>query len=107
VFVEAVDCVSGVGYDRAAAAGPAASEFHEIRRVISNLGVFDFETPDHSMRIRSVHPGVAVDQVVEATAFELVVPDEVPETRAPTDEDLQLIREVLDPSGLRDADVSA
>jgi len=105
VFVEAVDCVSGVGYDRAATAGPAASEFHEIRRVISNLGVFDFETPDHAMRIRSVHPGVTVEQVVEATGFELVVPTEVPETRAPSDEDLRLIREVLDPNGLRDADV--
>lgn len=106
-FVEAVDCVSGVGYDRAAAAGPAASEFHEIRRVISNLAVMDFETQDHAMRIRSVHPGVTVDQVVEATGFELVVPDDVPETRAPTDADLRLIREVLDPNGLRDADVSA
>jgi acyl CoA:acetate/3-ketoacid CoA transferase beta subunit len=106
VFVEAVDCVSGVGYDRAAAAGPAASEFHEIRRVISNLGVFDFETHDHAMRIRSLHPGVTVEQVVEATGFELVVPDELPETRAPTDEDLRLIREVLDPNGLRDADVA-
>jgi len=105
VFVEAVDCVSGVGYDRAATAGPAASEFHEIRRVISNLGVFDFETPDHAMRIRSVHPGVPVEQVVEATGFDLIVPGEVPETRAPTDEDLRLIREVLDPNRLRDADV--
>ena len=99
--------VSGVGYDRAAAAGPAASEFHEIRRVISNLGVFDFETPDHAMRIRSVHPGVTVEQVVEATGFELVVPDDLSKTRAPTDEDLRLIREVLDPNGLRDAEVSA
>ncbi len=33
VFVESVDCVSGVGYDRAAAAGPTATEYHEIRRV--------------------------------------------------------------------------
>src|SRR5690606_32685044 len=46
VFVEQVDVVSGVGYDRAAAAGPAAQRFHEIRRVVSNLGVFDFATPD-------------------------------------------------------------
>ena len=52
-----VDCVSGVGYDRAAAAGPSASQYHEIRRVVSNLGVFDFETPDHAMRLRSRAPG--------------------------------------------------
>lgn len=107
VFVESVDCVSGVGYDRAAAAGPMATEHHEIRRVISNLGVFDFETPDHAMRLRSVHPGVSVDAVVEATGFALVVPDDVPETRAPTDEDLRLLRDVLDPDGLRVAEVPA
>jgi acyl CoA:acetate/3-ketoacid CoA transferase beta subunit len=105
VFVESVDCVSGVGYDRAAAAGPTATEYHEIRRVISNLGVFDFETPDHEMRIRSVHPGATVDQIVEATGFPIVVPDGVPETRAPTAEDLRILREVLDPQGLRDAEL--
>jgi acyl CoA:acetate/3-ketoacid CoA transferase beta subunit len=107
VFVESVDCVSGVGYDRAAAAGPSATAHHEIRRVVSNLGVFDFETPDHSMRIRSLHPGVSLDSVREATGFELVVPDDVPETRAPTDDDLRILREVLDPDGLREREVSA
>ena len=40
-------------------------------------------TPDHAMRIRSVHPGVTVDDVVESTGFPLVVPDDVPVTRAP------------------------
>ena len=105
VFVEKVDFVSGVGYDRAAAAGPSATRFHEIRHVVSNLAVCDFETPDHRMRLRSVHPGVTVDEVVAATGFELVVPDDVPETRLPTDDELRLIREVLDPRSLRDAEV--
>jgi len=105
VFVEQVDCVSGIGYDRAAAAGPTASEFHEIRRVVSNLAVLDFETPDHAMRLRSVHPGVSVDKVGESTGFPLVVPDDVPETRAPTDDDLTLIRDLIDPNGLRNAEV--
>ena len=82
MFVEQVDVVSGVGYDRAAALGPAG-RFHDIRRVVTNLGVLDFETPDHTMRLRSVHPGVTVDEIVAATGFELVVPDDVPETRAP------------------------
>jgi acyl CoA:acetate/3-ketoacid CoA transferase beta subunit len=105
VFVPAVDCVSGVGYDRAAAAGPSATVFHEIRRVISNLGVFDFDTADHAMRVRSLHPGVTVDAVREATGFELAVPAEVPTTRAPTDEDLRLLHEVLDPAGQREGEV--
>jgi len=101
VFVENVDFVSGVGYDRV----PASAAVHEIRVVVSNLGVFDFDTPDHSMRIRSVHPGVSVDEVQEATAFPLPANGDVPETRAPTDEELRLIREVIDPQSLRDAEV--
>ena len=104
-FVPTVDCVSGVGYDRAAAAGPTASQYHEIRRVISNLGVFDFETPDHAMRIRSLHPGVTVEAVVEATGFPLVVPDDVPTTPAPTPDDVRLLDDVLDPTGLRAAEL--
>jgi acyl CoA:acetate/3-ketoacid CoA transferase beta subunit len=107
VFVERVDVVSGVGYDRAAAAGPAASRFHAVRRVVSNLGVFDFATPDHRMRLVSVHPGVAVDEVVAATGFELAVEPPVAETRPPDAEELRLIREVLDPAGAREREVAA
>jgi acyl CoA:acetate/3-ketoacid CoA transferase beta subunit len=107
VFVPAVDCVSGVGYDRAAAAGPSATRFHEIRRVVSNLGVFDFETDDHAMRVRSLHPGVTLAAVEDATGFELVVPNEVPTTRAPTADELRALTEVLDPDGHRGAEVPA
>jgi hypothetical protein len=56
------------------------------------------------MQVVSVHPGVTVDEVVDATGFELLVPDEVPESRLPTDEELRLIREVIDPDGLRKAE---
>jgi hypothetical protein len=56
------------------------------------------------MQLVSVHPGVTVGEVVEATGFELLVPDDVPESRLPTDEELHLIREVLDPRGLRKAE---
>jgi acyl CoA:acetate/3-ketoacid CoA transferase beta subunit len=106
-FVEQVDVVSGVGYARAEAAGPSATKFHEIRFVVSNLGVFDFATPDRSMRLVSVHPGVTVDEVAAATGFALVVPDQVPDTRDPTPEELVLLRTVLDVRGLRDREVPA
>jgi acyl CoA:acetate/3-ketoacid CoA transferase beta subunit len=107
VFVPKVDVVSGVGYDRAARLGPASARFHEIRRVVSNLGVFDFETPDHAMRLRSVHPGSSVEEIREQTGFPLVVPDGVPGTREPTDAELRLIRERIDPRGLRDREIRA
>jgi acyl CoA:acetate/3-ketoacid CoA transferase beta subunit len=100
VFVEQVDVVTGVGYDRAAAAGGAATRFHGLRHVVTNLAVLDFETADHRMRVRSVHPGVAVDDVVAATGFELVVPADVPTTRLPADVELGLL-ERIDPDGER------
>lgn len=99
VFVAKVDVVSGVGYDRAAALGERASRFHEIRRVVSNLGVFDFATPGRTMRLASVHPGVSVAQVVDSTGFQLEIPRDVPETRAPTEIELELLRTRLDPLG--------
>jgi acyl CoA:acetate/3-ketoacid CoA transferase beta subunit len=102
VFVEKVDMVCGVGYDHAAGA-----RFHRIPRVVSDLGVFDFDTPDRSMRLASLHPGVTVEQVREATGFDPVVPDEVPYTREPTAHELELIREVLDPAGTRAREVGA
>jgi acyl CoA:acetate/3-ketoacid CoA transferase beta subunit len=105
-FVGSVDLVSGVGHDRAAAAGPTAARFHDLRRVVSNLGVFDFDTPDHRMRLASAHPGVSVEEVCAATGFALVIPPDVPRTRQPTAVELDLIRRVIDPSGARAAEVA-
>ncbi|PSM42324.1 CoA-transferase [Streptomyces dioscori] len=105
VFVAKVDMIGGVGYDSAAAAGPTATRFHRIPRVVSNLGVFDFATADRSMRLASLHPGVTVEEVVAATGFELSVPDGVPYTREPSPAELRTIREDLDPEGLRDREV--
>ncbi|HWB66608.1 MAG TPA: CoA-transferase [Mycobacteriales bacterium] len=104
VFVPAVDVVTGVGYDRAAAAGPAATRHHALRHVVTNLCVLDFETPDHRMRLRSLHPGVTVDDVVAATGFELAIPDDVPTSREPTADELAILAE-LDPDGARNAEV--
>ena len=103
VFVPRVDFVSGVGYDRAAELG-AAGRFHEIRRVVTNLCVLDFATPDHRMRLASLHPGVTLDEVVAQTGFDLVV-EGVETTRLPTETELALIREVLDPDGAARATV--
>jgi acyl CoA:acetate/3-ketoacid CoA transferase beta subunit len=104
VFVERVDMVSGVGRRRAMESGSAADRFNDIRWVITNLAVLDFEARSMAMRLRSVHPGVTVDDVVHATGFELVV-DEVTETRLPTNEELELIRDVLDPEAHRHDEV--
>ncbi|ADJ45165.1 hypothetical protein AMES_3340 [Amycolatopsis mediterranei S699] len=106
VFVDAVDVVSGVGYDNAAKAGPSAQKYHDVHRVVSNLGVFDFGGPDHAMRAVSLHPGVTRDEVTAATAFAVDL-STVEKSREPTAEELRLIREVLDPKSLRDKEVPA
>ncbi|WP_193609011.1 CoA-transferase subunit beta [Nocardioides lijunqiniae] len=105
VFVERVDVVSGVGPALARQAGPAASRFHDIHRIVSNLAVFDVRGDGDTLRLLSVHPGVTVDEVREATGFELAAGDDVPETRLPTTEELVLIREMLDPRALRHREV--
>ena len=103
-LVESVDVVSGVGYDRAAELGPEASRFHEIRRVVTNLCVIDFEATDangvNHARLRSVHPWTSVDEVVAATGFELAMADEVATSRPPTADELALLRNEIDPDGI-------
>jgi acyl CoA:acetate/3-ketoacid CoA transferase beta subunit len=101
VFTPRVDMVSGVGYDRGA---------RELRLVVTNLAVLDFGLgsegmAEQVMRLRSVHPGVEVAEVVAATGFPLAIPDEVPVTRAPTEEELGLIRGRLDPGGAREREL--
>jgi acyl CoA:acetate/3-ketoacid CoA transferase beta subunit len=106
VFVDAVDVVSGVGYDNAAKAGPSAEKYHDVHRVVTNLGVFGFTGPDHAMRAVSLHPGVTREEVAAATTFEIDFSG-VAVSREPGPEELRLIREVLDPKSLRDKEVPA
>jgi acyl CoA:acetate/3-ketoacid CoA transferase beta subunit len=101
VLVEAVDVVSGVGHDRARAVG---LRFHDVYRVVTNLAVFDFGTPDGAIRLRSVHPGVDVEEVVAQTGFP-VRTDGVPASRTPSPTELELLRTVLDPDGRREKEV--
>jgi hypothetical protein len=56
------------------------------------------------MRLVSLHPGVRLEDVVEHTGFELVIPNEVANTREPTEEELGWIRR-LDPKGLAQKEV--
>lgn len=99
VFVDRVDVVSGVGHARA-----GSLPYHDVYRVVTNLGVLDFGGADHAPRLLSVHPGVSVEDVTAATSFPLDTTG-TDRTRAPSDHELHLIREVLDPKSLRDKEV--
>jgi acyl CoA:acetate/3-ketoacid CoA transferase beta subunit len=87
VFVDQVDFVCGIGTDRARALG-RAGRFHHLKRVVTNLGVFDFV--GGSLRLVSLHPGLTVEEMQSKTGFPVIV-GEVGETRAPSDEELRLI----------------
>ena len=103
-FVQKVDVVSGPGYDRVSELSGWIQSNHEIRQIVSNLGVFNFLNSQKRMQLVSNHPDVTIEEIIAATGFELLVPDEVEETRMPTKEELKLIREVIDPHGLRKAE---
>jgi len=95
-FVERVDLISALGdrTERERLKLPGGG----LRFVLSPLGVFDFDDAG-DMRVRSLHEGVGVDDVKAATGFELVIPDDVPVTPAPTAEELAVLRERVDTHG--------
>ncbi|MER5308536.1 CoA-transferase [Streptomyces sp. NPDC002773] len=105
VFVEKVDVVCGVGNDRARAQRGQALRFHHLGVVVTNLAVLDYGQ-DGRLRIRSTHPGVTVDEVRRSTGFDLDATGAT-ETRLPSEEELRLVREVIDPRGTRDREIPA
>ena len=101
VFVDGeCDFVSSVGYNPARLPKGLSPDDIDIRCIVTNLCVMDFGGAKHAPRLVSLHPGVNVEQVTENTGFELVIPDDVPTTIAPTDEQLTLIA-ALDPNDQR------
>ena len=98
-----VDMVCSAGYNPARWPEGRVPASVRIGRVITDLAVLDFGGADHAPRLLSVHPGVSVAQVREATGFPLECAGEPPVTPAPSDEQLALIRERLDPRDLRAA----
>ena len=93
-----VDMVSGMGYKNK----QLSNGKFEIKVVVTNLGVFDFNGTDNSMQLLSLHPGASVDDVRLNTGFELSISSETI-TPMPSEEELILIREVLDPQGIRNS----
>jgi glutaconate CoA-transferase subunit B len=84
--------------------GPGAREKAGLRGggpslVVTNLCQMDFDPETKRMRLATVHPGVSVQQVLENTSFDLIIPKDVPTTELPTYEELVLLREI-DPHGI-------
>jgi glutaconate CoA-transferase, subunit B len=100
-FVNKLDFITTPGY----LTGPGARERAGLPagtgpyRVITQLGMYDFDETTRRMRLRALHPGVTVEQVQEASEFEIIIPDRVAVSPVPTDEQLRILREI-DPRGV-------
>jgi glutaconate CoA-transferase subunit B len=98
-FVEKLDFLTTPGY----LTGPGAREAAGLPagtgpfRVITDLAVLGYHAQSRRMEVRSLHPGVTLEQVREATGFQLAVADSLAVTTVPTSKELQILREEVDP----------
>nr|MDO8133302.1 CoA-transferase [Candidatus Njordarchaeum guaymaensis] len=101
-FVEKLDFCTTPGY----LAGPGAREAAGLpkntgpHRVITNLAVMGFDQKTKEMTLISTHPGVTTQQVTENTGFKLIVPSKVATTEPPTQEEVRILRDEIDPAGI-------
>jgi glutaconate CoA-transferase subunit B len=101
-FVPKVDFITTPGYlDGASArenAGlPAGSG---PINVVSTLALMDYDDGpggSYRMRLAATHPEVTVQEVIDNTGFELIIPDQVPVNEPPSTEELRILREEIDP----------
>lgn len=96
-----VDFVCMAGYNPERYPGGRVLAGVDLRRIVTNLCVMDFEGPDRQIRVVSLHPGVSFDEVQDNSGFTLArIGDDIPQTPAPTPEQLSLIA-ALDPNNVR------
>jgi glutaconate CoA-transferase subunit B len=100
-FVEKCDFVSGIGFGD----GPEFREKHCLPGggpyyCTTPLCIFDFDETTKRIRLKSVHPGVSVEDVIANTGFEIAIPDDVEVTQGPTEKELSILRTRIDPKGM-------
>jgi glutaconate CoA-transferase subunit B len=71
--------------------------------LISDLGQFDFngDDPEHSMRLISFHQGASIKRIQAKTGFDIEIAPNVQETPPPTEDELYLLRDEIDPLHIR------
>lgn len=100
-FVEKVDFVCGVGHKDG---GTSRTDFGlpegGPRLVVTPLGVFDFSEDSKAMRVKSLHPGVTLEEVRDNTGFDLAVEGTPPITDLPSENELTVLRREVDSTGV-------
>jgi glutaconate CoA-transferase subunit B len=92
-FITTPGFLSGRGAREAAGLPPGTGPVY----VVSTLALMDYEPETCHMRLKSLHPGVTVDEVKANTGFELIIPEKVGQNEPPSAEELRLLREEIDP----------
>ena len=100
-FPEKLDFVTSVGHheggdSRARLGAPGSGP----ERVITDLGVYGFDERTREMVLERIHPGVDLEEVHANVSWALRVAEPLGTTELPTEEDLSLLREELDPQGI-------
>jgi glutaconate CoA-transferase subunit B len=67
--------------------------------VITNLCQMNFDEKTKRLKLATIHPGVSVQEVIDNTGIDLIIPETVMKTEAPTKEELETLRRI-DPKGL-------
>lgn len=92
-FITSPGYLTGPGAREAAGLPPGTGPY----KVITDLGVIGFDDETKRMRVESVHQGVTREKVVESTGFELLWTPAASETPPPTEDELRVLREEVDP----------
>jgi len=85
--------LSGKPGERAALGMPGAGP----QLVVTDKAIFHFDQETGEMVLTSIHPGVTVEEVQAEVSWPLKIAAELKITEPPTDEELRIIREELDP----------
>lgn len=97
-FVEKVDFVTSVGHlEGGTSRTDAGLRPGGPGRVITDKAIFGFHEETKKMQLISVHSGFTVEEVLTDMSFEPLHSGNVATTVAPTDNELSLIRESIDP----------
>jgi glutaconate CoA-transferase, subunit B len=100
-FVERLDFRTSPGHSGDAAAD-AARGWHGSgpTSVVTDLATYGFDETKGEMTLATLHPGVTLDDVRSSMGWEPLVGSGLSETPPPTEAELRLIREELDPGGV-------
>lgn len=98
-FVPRLDFLTTPGYLTGPGAREAAGLPSETGpyRVITDLAVMGFHPSTKRMMVLSLHPGISLEQVRAATSFDLELADPLAETPLPSEQQLRILREEVDP----------